>query len=137
LIESYDGVRDLRCKIFWKKNQDFNHNFCFQRVNFSLQMANPKTTQPTDQKGNFVIAGEKAQEAANYTSEKLHTAGIYIADTAVTAKDMVVDAGAYVAATAVAAKDKVVSATHSVEHNTAEGMRAAADKIDPEIKSKI
>jgi hypothetical protein len=48
---------------------------------------------------------------------------------------MVIDAGAYVAATAVAVKDKVVSATHSVEHNTAEGMRA--DKIDPEIKSKI
>jgi hypothetical protein len=44
-------------------------------------MADSKTTQPTvtDQKGNFVIFGEKAQEAANYTSEKLHTAGVYIA----------------------------------------------------------
>jgi hypothetical protein len=97
-------------------------------------------TEPTSPKGTFVVAGEKAQQAADYAGEKLHDAGVYIADTAVAAKDKVVETGAavgsYVASTAVAAKEKVVSATQTAEHSTAEGLRTAADKIDPETPKK-
>jgi hypothetical protein len=81
----------------------------------------------SQEKGTFVVAGEKAQVAADYTAEKVCAAGTYISESASAA-------GTYVADKATAAKDSVTSATQSAEHNTANALRAAGDKIDPEVQ---
>jgi hypothetical protein len=80
------------------------------------------------EKGTFVRAGEAAQGVADATAEKARAAAGYVAEVASNAKDAVVD-------TSYAAGEKVAAAAHSAEHSTADGLRWAADKIDPEVKS--
>lgn len=82
-------------------------------IDFNTRVNSFTMTEQSTEKGNLVIAGEKAQSYSDAAGESI-----------VAAKDYVVD-------TAIAAKDAVVGAAHSVEQSTANGLRYAADSIEP------